>query len=104
MSFNGTEGVVVTLREASSWTANYRATIEDGDTIAHFVGTEKIKAIIDQEDCVGIRIYYGIDENGEKNLILVGANADENDLEEGVIIEKLLKCPPFCGQLNSLNS
>jgi hypothetical protein len=104
MSFNGTEGAVVTLREASSWTANYRATIEDGDTIAHFVGTEKIKAIIDQEDCVGIRIYYGIDENGEKNLILVGAAADEDDLVDGIIVEKIVACPPRCSNLNALNS
>ncbi len=104
MSFNGTEGSFVTLREASGWTANYRATISSGDIIAHFVGSEKVKAILDQEDCVGIRIYYGIDDDGKKNLILVGASADENDMVDGVIVEKLTTCPPKCSSVNSLNS
>lgn len=104
MSFNGTEGSFVTLREASGWTANYRATISSGEIIAHFVGSEKVKAILDQEDCVGIRIYYGIDDDGKKNLILVGASADENDMVDGVIVEKLAGCPPRCSELNSLNS
>jgi len=104
MSFNGTEGSFVTLREASGWTANYRATISSGDIIAHFVGSEKVKAILDQEDCVGIRIYYGIDDDGKKNLILVGAKADENDIVDGVIVEKVYPCPPRCSGLNDLNS
>jgi hypothetical protein len=104
MSFNGKEGSYVTLREASSWTANYRATIASGDILSQFVGAEKIKAILDQSDCVGIRIYYGIDDDGKKNLILVGANANENDMEDGILVEKLLRCPPECPQTNSLNS
>lgn len=103
MSFNGTEGSFVTLREASGWTANYRATISSGEIIAHFFGTEKIKAILNQEDCVGIRIYYGIDENRKKNLILVGVRTDENDMVDGVILEKAYPCPPRCSSLNDLN-
>ncbi len=104
MSFNGTEGSFVTLREASGWTANYRATISSGDIIAHFFGTEKIKDILDQEDCVGIRIYYGIDDDGKKNLILVGAKANEDDLVDGLILDRSVYCPAVCGGTNDLNS
>ncbi|MEN9998486.1 MAG: hypothetical protein RI922_1476 [Bacteroidota bacterium] len=104
MSFNGTEGSFVTLREASSWTSSYRATISSGEIIAHFFGTEKIKALLDQENCVGIRIYYGIDENGKKNLILVGAKANEDDLVDGLILERAFTCPPKCSASNVLNS
>lgn len=104
MSFNGTEGTVVTLNDASGWTANFRATISSGDIIAHFVGKQKINAILEQEGCMGIRIYYGIDDDGEKNLILVGVAADENDMVNGVIVEKLVTCPPKCSTTNALNS
>ena len=38
MAFNGNEGSVVTLAEASGWTANYRKTIPAGEIIAHFIG------------------------------------------------------------------
>ena len=41
MSFNGNEGEFVTLNDASRWTANYRNTIQPGDTIAEFQGKEK---------------------------------------------------------------
>ncbi len=104
MSFNGTEGSFVTLREASDWTANYRATISSGEIIAHFFGAEKIKDLLDQTNCVGIRIYYGIDENGKKNLILVGAKANEDDMTSGLILDRSISCPAFCGNSNGLNS
>ena len=104
MSFNGDEGTVVTLKEASVWTANYRKNIPVGGTIAHFVGKNKLNMILQQKDCVGVRIYYGIDEKGNKNLVLVGADANENDLANGVIVEYFPKCPPKCSSANSLNS
>lgn len=104
MAFNGDEGTVVSLNDASRWTANYRKTVPAGDIIAHFIGKEKLLEILNQEDCVGVRIYYGIGDDGKKNLILVGAEANENDMVDGVIIERLFPCPPVCSGKNSLNS
>jgi hypothetical protein len=104
MSFNGDEGSVVTLDEASGWTANYRNTIPDGEIIAQFVGRDKLLEILNQEGCMGIRFYYGIGDDGKKNLIAVGATSDEDDMVEGVILEKFLQCPPRCPKRNSLNS
>jgi hypothetical protein len=34
----------------------------------------------------------------------VGAKADENDMEQGVIVERLSPCPPLCPRKNPLNS
>ena len=104
MSFNGDEGTVVTLRDASVWTANYRKTIPVGGTIAHFIGKNKLNMILQQKDCVGVRVYYGIDEKGNKNLVFVGADANQNDLVNGVIVEYLHACPTYCSSPNSLNS
>jgi hypothetical protein len=104
MSFNGDEGTVVTLKEASVWTANYRKTIPVGGTIAHFIGKNKLNMILQQKDCVGVRVYYGIDEKGNKNLVFVGADANENDLADGVIVEYAVRCPPRCSTSNALNS
>ncbi len=104
MAFNGDEGTVVSLNDASRWTANYRKTVPAGDIIAHFIGKEKLLDILNQEDCVGARIYYGIGDDGKKNLILVGAEANENDMVDGIIIERLFPCPPLCSGKNSLNS
>lgn len=104
MSFEGNEGKVVSLHEAAVWTANYRKSIKSGETIAHFIGKNKLIELLEQENCVGVRIYYGLDENGEKNLVFVGADQNENDLIENIILEFTKKCPPYCSDKNPLNS
>lgn len=104
MSFNGNEGAIISLKDASELTANYRATIQTGDIIAHFVGRQKLLDLLNQPACMGVRIYYGLNNQGEKKLVLVGADSQENDLEKGVIVDELDTCPPSCSTANDLNS
>lgn len=94
----------IPLPTASVWTANYRTASPSNTPIAHFYGKDAIQAILDQEDCTGLRIYYALDNNGKKQLIIVGADDDENDLYEGVIVERGYSCPANCGAENPLNS
>lgn len=103
MSFNGSEGEEITLTEAAGMTANYREE-NPNETKGHFMGKTLIQAILDQTDCVGIRIYYGIDDEGNKELILVGVDENEDDLYEGKIGDKMKPCPSYCGSSNPLNS
>jgi hypothetical protein len=104
MAFNGTEGKIVTLSEASEWTENYRDTIPEGGIKGHFFGKDLLDEILKQPGCMGIRIYYGMEDDGTKNLVLVGADANEEDMEDGVILERSVKCPPNCGGSSQLNS
>ena len=103
MSFNGTESKKVTLAEASVWTSNYRRTIAQGEIIAHFFGKDKLNDILSQSGCMGIRMYHGIDNN-KKNIVLVGADANENDMVNGVLLENGVTCPNNCSSSNHLNS
>lgn len=102
MSFDGKEDHEISLLEAAEMTANYR-TENPEDVKAHYFGKDAIKAILDQTDCVGIRIYYGIDSSEKKHLIVVGVDEDENDLYEGLLAERSLACPPYCSSNNPLN-
>ncbi len=105
MSFTGHEDHSITLATAAEWTANFRRTIQSGDTRGHFYGKDAIQAILNQEGCVGIRIYYALDERAAKQLIIVGTKADENDLYNGLLAERSIPCPPLCGGGgNPLNS
>ena len=104
MAFNGSEGEQVTLNEASAWTENFRETITHGDTLGHFFGKDIINKILDQPGCMGIRIYYGLEENGAKNLVLAGVMANEDDLVNGVLGDRSVPCPHYCGSPNALNS
>lgn len=68
--------------------------------------------LLSQKDCVGIRIYYGMDEESNVKLVVVGVNKNEQDLltlnsyptikgekttEEPVVaFTSGLRCPPDC--------
>lgn len=103
MAFTGNEAEEFPLETAAEWTKNYRETINPGDVHAHFFGKNIIQKILDQEGCMGIRIYYALDESGKKQLIIVGADAEENDIYNGVIAERSYTCPPFCATNSPLN-
>ena len=104
MTFTGNEGAVITLSEGSTMTADYRATISIGDTIALAVGKNLLNSILQQSGCMGIRMYFALDEDGNKQLVLVGVDANGDDMTAGVIVDKLVPCPKSCSTKNALNS
>jgi len=103
MAFTGHEDHSISLSTAASYTKNYRDS-NPNQVKGHFFGRDAIEDALDQTGCVGIRIYYGVDETGKKQLIIVGVNADENDLYNGIILDRSIQCPPNCGIANPLNS
>ena len=104
MSFTGKENHSISLIDASKLTLTFRKSNTVGARIGGFFGKDTIQEILGQPDCVGIRYYYGLDDDGEKVLVLVGVNADENDLYEGILAEIAKPCPPRCPTKNPLNS
>lgn len=102
MSFTGNEDHSIPLSTAAAWTKNYRDT-NPGTIKGHYFGKDIFQAILAQTNCVGVRIYYAIDDAGVKQLILVGVDANENDLYNGVLGDRSIKCPPTCGATNPLN-
>lgn len=96
MSFTGNEDHSISLTDASTLCANYRQN-NPGAIKAHFFGKTAIQDILNQTNCVGIRIYYGEDSGGNKQLVVVGTDANENDLTGGYLAERSITCPPYCG-------
>lgn len=95
MSFTGDEAEEFPLSTAAEWTANYRTANPDG-RLGHFFGKTIINRILEQPGCLGIRVYYALDADGKQQMIMVGADANENDLHNGIIAEMSRPCPPFC--------
>ena len=102
MAFTGDEAEEFPLDTAAEWTANYR-NASPGAVKAHFIGRDLINKMLEQDGCMGLRIYYALDEKGDKQLIIFGADKDENDLYNGIIAEKAIKCPPDCPKGSPLN-
>ena len=103
MAFDGKEGGEIELETAAVWTKNYRNE-NPGDTKGHFFGKDILNDILNQSGCMGIRMYYALDDDEKKELILVGAVGNEDDMHTGVLADFASPCPPYCGRRNQLNS
>lgn len=104
MSITGKEEHDISLLTASTMTKNYRDTITTGTTIAHYFNRAIIDAILDQQDCTGIRMYYALDNDGRKQLVLTGVDSSGNDLYNGVLGDRSVCCPFNCSTANPLNT
>lgn len=102
MAFNGTEGGLISLSQASEMTADYRNS-NPGGLKGHFFGKDILLELLDQPSCKGIRIYYAENSKGRQELVLVGADASENDILEK-IADLSTPCPNRCSVNNPLNS
>ena len=95
ITFTGNESEEFPLDIATQWTANYRAANPKAIK-AHFFGIHPLRKALGQKHCVGLRMYYALDELGVKQLIAVGVDAQGNDLFDGIILDRAVPCPPFC--------
>jgi hypothetical protein len=103
--FTGKEGKIMPETLLKKWIQQHQDLQE---TRAHFFGKEIIMKFLNQPGCVGIRIHYAIDDNGKKQLILIGTNEKGQDLWPSSAGGKLkggggdgggdqsMPCPPFC--------
>ncbi|NBW59166.1 MAG: hypothetical protein EBR41_01145, partial [Crocinitomicaceae bacterium] len=60
--------------------------------------------ILAQSGCEGLRMYFAIEPDGTKTLVVVGIDSVENDITKGLIAENFGPCPKRCPQPNALNS
>lgn len=99
-------GEPISGETAQRWIDNYKNAHPEPDTkIACFYGINRINEILAQPDCIGIRIYYAIDDNGAQQFVLVGVNSAGDNIwdltttqpnEGGVLMELGAWCPPRC--------
>lgn len=106
-TFDGSEGKPIDAATAQKWMANYKTSLkEPNDTLAHFFGFSIIEQILGEPGCKGIRIYYGIDDAGKKQLLLIGADANGNNLWPdatapaggggNIVADYSFPCPDYC--------
>jgi hypothetical protein len=102
--FTGQEGDAIDYAVARKWVNNYQEKNSTGNK-AHFFGHEIIKEILSLEGCVGIRMYYALDDSGDRQIILVGVDEKGNNIipnasgrtaEEGVTADASYPCPTYC--------
>ena len=110
MAFTGNEHHDISFEDAGVMTKRYRDKMSTNPPSSWlkggFFGRAAIETLLAQENCVGIRYYYGLDENNIQVLVLVGTDSDEDDLvgKDNQCMEMSVPCPDRCGTNNILNS
>lgn len=102
MAFIGNEGAQISLEEGAQLTKRFRdAYPESGKGVAY--GRIQIETLLAQPGCNGIRMYFAKEVDGGETLVLVGVDANGNDMLN-LIIESGKRCPTECGANNALNT
>lgn len=100
---NRNSSKIIDIEEARSYTHEYQKQFPEAIK-SFFVGIDKLSLILEQEGCIGVSIYEGLNpETQQKNLVLVGVDESGNSMELGPILEHLKTCPPMCAEKSSLN-
>ncbi|MEI6507884.1 MAG: hypothetical protein WCO54_05325 [Bacteroidota bacterium] len=103
--FTGNENHDISLQDAATLTQNFRSSQAGNQNVikGEFFGKDALIALLSQPECVGARIYYGLDTDNIPRLVIVGAIACGDDMIDGVIMEKGAVCPPSSSAPNDLN-
>lgn len=103
-TFDGTEGSYISQSQAKTLGTNYTSSnrfAQTGYIKAHFLGNEKLEELLNQQSCVGLRIYYAtkieISTAQTPEIVVVGVDSSGNDiLGNNLILDASLPCPPAC--------
>lgn len=94
----------ISLDAAARLTKRYQEDAPKGAQKAGAFHADQVRELLAQKGCAALRIYYGKQEDGEETLILVGVDEKDRDMGNGVLLEFLIPCPPFCNDDSALNS
>lgn len=101
MEFTGNEDHSTTLEHAATLTRNFRNAFPEQPKAIYF-SRRTLEEILAQEDMVGIRFYFGM-ENDQLRLTFCGVFANQND-QLDMVANRGFLCPPYCGKKNAMNS
>ena len=97
MLLNENTGSIISLEVAKKFVKDFEIKFPR-QIVSSFIGSENVKLILAQQNCIGIRIYNGYDVAKEKiSLVLIGVDSNEQDiLDGGLIYDEMVTCPPIC--------
>ena len=91
---NEKAGAIIDLQEAIKLTTAFRTDNPTG-VKAFLIDANLVRKVLDQEGCVGIRIYNGYDKiSNQPSPVIVGVTVDNEDMTAGIMLDRAYCCPP----------
>jgi len=66
-----------------------------GNTVACMINAAAYQQLLAQPGCVNVRTYFALDQ-GTLTIVVVGVDADENDMTNGILLDVTRGCPVTC--------
>ena len=95
------KGKPIDINDAAAMTKKYRGN-HPGQPISTAYDRDLVEKILDQDGCVGLRMYYAQNADDALCLVLVGTDKNGDDLYKGELMEWGAPCPPDCPSPNPL--
>lgn len=87
----------ITLAEAIGMTHAYQNdSLFSGQTVSAKIPNSAYLDIINQPGCVEVRTYFAKNAAGALTLVMVGVDANGNDMTAGKIMNRANLCPNAC--------
>lgn len=104
MALDENSGGLISEQKAKELIAEF-ATQFPGEVVSSFIGSANVNIILEQQNCIGLRVYNGYDVVEKKiSLVLVGVDhAGRDMLSSAIIYDKMVTCPPTCPIEGSLS-
>lgn len=89
----------ITLEDATKWIKNWRTNLPKEPAKAHLIQKQALLDVMAPADVVAVRAYMAIDDDGVQKVVLVGVDANGQDLidDSHILVDKSYPCPPNCG-------
>lgn len=88
----------ITLEDATNWIKNWRTNLPKEPAKAHLIAKQALLDVMAPDDVVSVRAYMAIDNDGVQKVVLVGVDANGQDLidDNHILVDKSYPCPPYC--------
>lgn len=88
----------ITLEDAIKWITNWRNETPKELAKAHLIQKQALLDVMEPSDVVAVRAYMAVDDDGIQKVILVGVDANGQDLidDNHILVDRSLPCPPHC--------
>lgn len=100
--YTGHEDHSIGLADATRYVSSYWKKMQPGSILCEYFGKDAIQSMINQDGCVGMRIYNALKDDGTPTFVLVGVNGAGQDMTGGLLEDLGWPCPPFCDTVRVL--
>jgi len=95
----------ITLEKAQNWSARWKEEQSKGTeapVTAFLIPGIDVTQVMNEDKVIDVRAYLGIDETNTERLMIVGVDADGNDMIDDskgfYIYDFTIPCPPNCNK------